>query len=117
MRCSVVNTYKVRSPHHSYPAGRIKNSCHAIMTTLTVSSKGQVVLPIALRRRLGLGAGAQMSVVEEPDGVRLKVLRPVTTTDVAALAGMVTAPSKGKPRNLLDFNVASTLKRPGHSKR
>jgi antitoxin PrlF len=87
------------------------------MTTLTVSSKGQIVLPIALRRRLGLGAGAQMSVVEEPDGVRLRVLRPVTTTDVSALAGMITAPSKGKPRNLLDFDVASILRRPSSIKR
>ena len=45
------------------------------MSTLTVSSKGQIVLPAALRRRLGLGVGAQLEVLEEADGLRLRVLR------------------------------------------
>jgi len=42
-----------------------------IMATLTVSSKGQIVLPAGVRRRLGLGAGAKMEIVEEADGLRL----------------------------------------------
>jgi len=33
-----------------------------IMATLTVSSKGQIVLPAGVRRRLGLGAGAKMEI-------------------------------------------------------
>jgi AbrB family looped-hinge helix DNA binding protein len=59
------------------------------MSTLLVSSKGQIVLPAALRRRLGMGAGARLEVVEEPDGIKLRVVRPVATTDLAGLAGMV----------------------------
>lgn len=78
------------------------------MQTLTVSSKGQIVLPVQMRRRLGLGTGAQLSVVEESDGVRLRVVRSVRKTAVADLAGMIKLRSRGKPRRLADFD-ASTL--------
>ncbi|HET7831470.1 MAG TPA: AbrB/MazE/SpoVT family DNA-binding domain-containing protein [Gallionella sp.] len=82
------------------------------MATLTVSSKGQVVLPADIRRRLGLMAGTRLEIVEEPDGVRLVVARPIKTTNVAACAGMVTAPSKGKLRKLSEFDAASLLHKP-----
>ena len=75
------------------------------MSTLTVSSKGQIVLPAALRRRLGLGVGAQLEVLEEADGLR-RVLRPVAIPDLGQLAGMVKAPSLGATRRLEDFGPA-----------
>ena len=74
---------------------------------VTVSSKGQVVLPAELRDRLGLSAGAKLEVVDEPDGVHLRVVRSVARTELAELAGMVKAPSKGRPRRLEDFDAAS----------
>lgn len=82
------------------------------MATMTVSSKGQVVLPADIRRRLGLMAGTQMEIIEEPDGVRLVVARPIKAASIAACAGMVTAPSKGKARNLADFDPASLAAKP-----
>jgi len=85
------------------------------MSTLVVSSKGQVVLPAALRRRLGMGAGARIEVLEEPDGLKLRVVRPVATADMAGMAGMVKAKSRGVPRRLEDFNPASLLARPRRS--
>ena len=81
------------------------------MSTLLVSSKGQIVLPAALRRRLGMGVGARIEVLEEFDGLKLRVVRPVMTTDLTAMAGMVTAPSRGVPRHLEDFDPASLLTR------
>lgn len=81
------------------------------MSTLLVSSKGQIVLPAALRRRLGMGAGARIEVLEEPDGLKLRVVRPVETADVAGLAGMVKAPTRGVARRLEDFDPASLLNR------
>ena len=81
------------------------------MTTLTVSSKGQIVLPVEIRRRLGLGTGTRMKVIEESDGVRLQVQRAVPSTDIAALAGMLTARPCGKPRRLEDFDPASVFKK------
>ncbi|MCU0814338.1 MAG: AbrB/MazE/SpoVT family DNA-binding domain-containing protein [Burkholderiaceae bacterium] len=84
------------------------------MSTLLVSSKGQIVLPAALRRRLGMGAGARIEVVEEADGLKLRVVRPVATGDMSEMAGMVKAPARGIPRRLEDFDPASLL---AHSQR
>lgn len=84
------------------------------MSTLLVSSKGQIVLPAALRRRLGMGAGAKLEVVEESDGLKLRVVRSVATAGVdelADMAGMVKAPARGVPRRLEDFDPASMLSR------
>ena len=87
------------------------------MPTLVVSSKGQIVLPAALRRRLGMGAGARIEVLEESDGLKLRVIRAVSTADLTGMAGMVTAPAHGVPRRLEDFDPASLLARlrPGKS--
>lgn len=81
------------------------------MSTVLVSSKGQIVLPSALRRRLGMGAGARLEVLEEPDGLKLRVARPVEIGEIAAMAGLVRAPSKGLERRLEDFDPASLLRR------
>ena len=81
------------------------------MSTLLVSSKGQIVLPAALRRRFGMGAGARIEVLEEPDGLKLRVVRSVVTADMAGMAGMVKAKPRGVPRRLEDFNPASLLAR------
>ena len=81
------------------------------MSTLLVSSKGQIVLPAAIRRRLGMGAGARVEVLEESDGLKLRVVRPVMAADLTAMAGMVTAPARGVPRHLEDFDPASLLTR------
>jgi antitoxin PrlF len=78
------------------------------MLTVLVSSKGQIVLPSALR--LGMGAGARLEVLEEPDGEKLRVARPVEIGEVAAMAGLVRAPSKGRTRRLEDFDPASLLR-------
>jgi antitoxin PrlF len=87
------------------------------MSTLLVSSKGQIVLPAALRRRLGMGAGARIEVLEESDGLKLRVVRSVATADLTGMAGMVKAPARGVPRRLEDFDPASLLTRSRRSKR
>lgn len=81
------------------------------MSDLLVSSKGQVVLPAALRRRFGMGAGARLEVLEEADGLKLRVLRQVAKADLGALAGMVKAPLRSTPGRLEDFDAASMLAR------
>lgn len=90
------------------------------MSTLLVSSKGQIVLPAELRRRLGMGAGARIEVLEESDGLKLRVVRSVATaaaSELAGMAGMVKAPARGVARRLEDFDPASVLSRsrPGKS--
>ena len=82
------------------------------MATLTVSSKGQIVLPADVRRRLGMGAGAKLEVLEEGDGLRLRVINAVNSADLCSLAGMAKARSRGVARRLEDFDPASVLRRP-----
>jgi AbrB family looped-hinge helix DNA binding protein len=86
------------------------------MSTLLVSSKGQIVLPAALRRRLGMGAGARIELLEESDGLKLRVVRAVATADVTGMAGMVKAKARGVPRRLEDFDPAAMLTRSRRSK-
>ncbi len=86
------------------------------MPTLLVSSKGQIVLPAELRRRLGMGAGARIEVFEESDGLKLRVVRTVATVDMTTMAGLIKAPARGVPRCLDDFDPASLLTRSQRSK-
>lgn len=58
------------------------NDLEQFMATLTVSSKGQIVLPAGIRRRLGLGAGAKIEIVEEAGELRLRVVSAVNQARV-----------------------------------
>lgn len=53
--------------------------------TTKLSSKGQVVIPEEIRKRLGLEAGAQFVVVGEGDVVVLKAIQPPPMTDFKGL--------------------------------
>lgn len=53
--------------------------------TTKLSTKGQVVIPEAIRERLGLEAGVQFVVVGEGDVVVLKVLKAPKMADFKAL--------------------------------
>ena len=55
------------------------------LATTKLSSKGQVVIPEAIRERLGLEAGVQFVVVGEGDVVVLKVLEAPRMADFKAL--------------------------------
>ena len=55
------------------------------LATTKLSSKGQVVIPEAIRERLGLEAGVQFVVVAEGDVVVLKVLNAPKISDFKAL--------------------------------
>jgi len=81
------------------------------MHIVTVSSKGQIVLPASVRKRLGLSAGAQLELVESESALQLTVIREVPSKQVSELAGMLVARSQGKPRSLAIFEPASSLNR------
>jgi AbrB family looped-hinge helix DNA binding protein len=55
----------------------------AAKLTTTLSTKGQVILPAALRRRRNWNAGTRLTVEETPDGILLKPapLFPPTTPE------------------------------------
>jgi AbrB family looped-hinge helix DNA binding protein len=61
------------------------------MTTATVTSKGQITLPKAVRDRLGLAAGDKVEFIETEGGVFQ--LRPATR-DLRELKGVIPRPAK-----------------------
>lgn len=83
------------------------------MTILTVSSKGQIVLPVKIRKRFGLKAGSQLEMVESDQGLILKLNTSVTPVqDVVACAGLIKAKSSGQKRSLDDFDAADIAEQP-----
>jgi AbrB family looped-hinge helix DNA binding protein len=77
--------------------------------TTTLSSKGQVVIPEAIRERLGLKTGAQFVVVADRDVVILKVLEPPALSEFAALSAR--ARRAAKAAGLKKANVPRALKK------
>ena len=55
------------------------------LATTKMSSKGQVVIPEAIRKRLGFKAGVQFVVVGDKDVVILKAISPPSMDDFDAL--------------------------------
>ena len=46
------------------------------MATITaMSSRGQIVIPISIRRKLGLGAGSQFLIVTDNENILLKPVK------------------------------------------
>ena len=61
------------------------------MTTSTMTTKGQVTIPLDVRRRLGLDAGDRIEFVEIEDGVF--AIKPAID-DVRSLKGLLRKPSR-----------------------
>ena len=51
------------------------------MTTTRLSSKGQIVIPEAIRRRLGLDPGSEFVVLGDGDTIVLQRVRPPAMRD------------------------------------
>ena len=79
------------------------------MPEATLTVKGQVTIPKAVRNHLGLDTGARVDFVIEPDGT--VVLRPVTR-HVRELAGLLHRPS-GRPVSVaaMDEGIAAHHRR------
>jgi antitoxin PrlF len=84
------------------------------MAAVTLSEKGQIVIPLDIRQRYDLTPGTQVEFVDEGGAIRLVVRRRVEPSDPAAGYGLVRAKApdpKVGPRRLSDFDPASLLKR------
>lgn len=79
------------------------------MTAVTLSSKGQLVLPVEIRQRFGLTAGSRLDLVEEAGGIRLVVTGSAPLTTVDSGFGMLKARSSAQPRRLDQFDAAKLL--------
>ena len=62
------------------------------MPTATMTSKGQITVPLAVRVALGLHAGAKVDFVRVADGFKVVPLRAGSTTLKGRFAGRVAEP-------------------------
>jgi len=83
------------------------------MAAATLTEKGQIVIPAEIRARYELTPGTQVEFVDEGGSIRLVVRRQVTPSEPLSGYGMVkvkASPPGAKPRRLLEFDAALTLK-------
>jgi AbrB family looped-hinge helix DNA binding protein len=72
--------------------------------TTVVSTKGQVILPKAIRQRRDWPAGTRLVVEETSEGVLLKPERAFAPTRPEDVRGMLAY--KGKPKTLEEMDAA-----------
>lgn len=79
--------------------------------TTTLSTKGQVILPSAIRQRREWRAGTRLTVEETADGVLLKPAPAFSETRPQDVFGML--PHKGEPKTLeeMDAGVLAEARR------
>jgi AbrB family looped-hinge helix DNA binding protein len=76
------------------------------MLTTTVSTKGQVILPKAIRERRNWQPGTRLVVEDTPDGVLLKPVPVFAPTRPEDVAGMLAY--RGQPKTLEEMDAAIT---------
>ncbi|NOS96821.1 MAG: AbrB/MazE/SpoVT family DNA-binding domain-containing protein [Methylotenera sp.] len=74
------------------------------MMIITVSEKGQLVIPAQLRRSLGISAGTRLDIIPEANGFKVLVDHARKTKRAADCIG-ITAYS-GAPVSIEEMNVA-----------
>jgi AbrB family looped-hinge helix DNA binding protein len=79
------------------------------MSTVTVSEKGQVVIPADIRRRLGITPGCQLDFTVEGNAIRVEVKRLVRPTHPDDGYGLLVCDRPGT-RRLADFDVALAMR-------
>ncbi|MEO6919547.1 MAG: AbrB/MazE/SpoVT family DNA-binding domain-containing protein [Collimonas sp.] len=72
------------------------------MTSATVTSKGQVTIPVDVRNQLGLSAGDRIEFILNEDTGRYEVVP--ATHSVTALKGIIRKPAQ--PVSIEDMNAA-----------
>lgn len=79
--------------------------------TTIVSTKGQVILPKAIRDQRHWPAGTRLSVEDTPDGVLLKPVPIFAATTIDAVFGSLAYAGKAKTIEEMDAAVVAEAKR------
>lgn len=74
------------------------------LRTTRLSSKGQLVVPSAIRKSQGWKAGMHLAIEQTDDGILLKALRPFPPTKVDEVFGALKY--KSKPKTIAEMNRA-----------
>ena len=73
------------------------------MKTTKLSTKGQIIIPKAIRNAHRWRAGQELTVFDSEDGVLLKAKKPFKETTVDDVAGSLAY--KGKPKSLKEIEA------------
>ena len=76
------------------------------VTTTRLSSKGQVVIPEAIRRRLGLDPGAEFVVLGDDDTIVLQRVRAPAMQDFDAIVARARGAARGAGMRQSDVAAA-----------
>jgi AbrB family looped-hinge helix DNA binding protein len=79
------------------------------MSIVTVSEKGQVVIPSHIRKLLGITPGCQLDFSLEGHSIKVEVKRQVIPSSIDEGFGLLVAKSEGRG-SLSDFDVASAMR-------
>jgi len=79
------------------------------MSTVTVSDKGQVVIPAAIRRRLGIAPGSKLDFELEGDNIRIRLRKVIPPARAKEGYGLLRCELPREPR-LADFDVAEAMR-------
>lgn len=73
------------------------------MSATTLSSKGQVILPRAVREARRLKPGARFAVEDTAEGILLRPLKPFAPTRFEDVRGCLRY--RGKPKSIAEMNA------------
>jgi AbrB family looped-hinge helix DNA binding protein len=91
---------------------RIETAMSAkVKLTTTVSSKGQVILPKAIRELRHWPAGTELTVEDTPDGVLLKAKAAFAPTRPKDVFGSLTYSGPAKSITDMEEGIAAEMKR------
>lgn len=79
--------------------------------TTTISTKGQVILPKAIRDQRRWSAGTKLTVEDTPEGVLLKAGPVFPETSIDAVAGSLKRPGRALTLKEMDDAIAREAKR------
>lgn len=79
--------------------------------TTTISTKGQVVLPMAIRQALGWQAGTRLMVESTADGVLLRLMPAFATTGSEYVFGSLAAEGPAKTLADMDAGIMEEARR------
>ena len=79
------------------------------MQTVTVSEQGQVVIPLDIRKQLGITAGSQLNLIMENTGLRVEVKKRIQPTRPEDGYGLLVCKQPGE-RHLSEFDVAQAMR-------
>ena len=85
------------------------------MAMTVVSTKGQVIIPKAIRERHGWRAGTELQIVERGDSIVIRAHQDVPRTTLAEVLGCLPYRGPAKTIAQMDAAVAGLARRRGRS--